>query len=92
MAERMLPIGTIVKLKKEDNNFIIVGYDPQGSPNPEHIYDYSGFIHPVGFSGKYQVHQFDKEQIEEIIALGYQDKEQMEFMKNYMEKRVPRKG
>jgi len=89
---KMLAIGTIVKLKGNSNNFMIAGYDPKGSPTRDYIYDYCGFLHPMGYSGELDVYQFDKEQIDDIIAYGYQDKEQMEFMKNYIKKRVPTKG
>jgi hypothetical protein len=92
MNEQMLPIGTIIKLKDNNNYFMIAGYDPKGTPTLGYIYDYSGFPYPMGHTGTLEIIQFDKEQIEDIIAYGYQNKEQMEFMKHYCNERVPIKG
>ena len=89
MDEKMLPIGTVVTIKNSDSLLMIAGYCPQGSPTPEHIYDYSGFLYPYGYAGLNEVFQFDKDQIEEIVAYGYQDKEQMDFMELLM-KDIPK--
>lgn len=82
MKEQMLPIGTIVKLTDTEHSFMIAGYFPKGAPTPDHIYDYAGFYFPLGYTGTLDVFQFDHKQVEEVIALGYQDKEQLEFMEN----------
>lgn len=75
-----MPIGSVVKLKDVERYFMIAGYFPQGSPDPNHIYDYSGFPFPMGYTGKVEVYQFDREKVESIVMLGYQDQEQLLFM------------
>ena len=80
MESKLLPIGSVVKLKGEDEYFIIAGYLPQGSPEPDYVYDYSGFPYPLGYTGVFDVFQFDCKQVEQVIAMGYQDTEQMNFM------------
>jgi hypothetical protein len=89
MLDQILPIGTVVKVKQ--NSFMIVGYNSKGFDNPDHIYDYSCLLHPMGLSGDLDIYQFDTEQIEDIMAYGYQDKEQMVFMENYKIKKATQK-
>lgn len=86
MDMSMLPIGTVVKLKN-GQFFMIGGYYPKGSPVKGHIYDYSAFLYPAGYTGNLDVFQFDMDQIEEVIALGYQDKEQLDFYRQYKRER-----
>lgn len=80
MYNEVLPIGTIVEIQGATAKIIIAGYCPVGSARPGYIWDYAGFMFPLGYRSADEIIQFDKEQITKIIALGYQDEEQFLFI------------
>ena len=75
----VLPIGTIVEIEGTEPKIIIAGYCPVGSARPGYVWDYAGFLFPLGYRNANEIIQFDKEQITRIVALGYQDEEQFVF-------------
>lgn len=81
----LLPIGTVVLLKEETQELMIIGYAPIDKETEEDIYDYSACLYPVGLLAVDQVIMFDHEDIEKIIFTGYEDKENTEFLKNVEE-------
>lgn len=85
MEIRLLPIGSVVQLKNSTAYVMIAGYYPIGPSRPEYVWDYSGFQFPLGYVKNDEVYCFDQEQIEAVLALGYQDREQIEFART-MEK------
>lgn len=76
----LLPIGTVVKLKEETNSLMIIGYFAVGQNRPDYVWDYTGVVFPGGCLDTTQTYQFDKEQIEEIQYIGYEDEEQHRFI------------
>lgn len=76
----LLPIGSVVKLKEAQGSLMIVGYFPVGQSRPDYVWDYSGVVFPGGCLDTTQTFQFDKEQIEEIQYIGYEDEEQHRFI------------
>ncbi len=85
MKTSLLPIGTVVELKNGQSQVMIAGYCPMGTARLGYVWDYSGFVYPVGYQAANQVVQFDNEQIAKVVAMGYQDEEQFHFM----EKLIP---
>lgn len=81
VIENILPIGTVVELNDIDARLIIAGYCAQSENNPDYTWDYSAFVFPIGYSGVDNVISFDADQIKNIIAYGYQDDEQLSYMK-----------
>ena len=79
MENQFLPIGTVVRLKESTADVMIAGYLPINPSQPNYVWDYSGFKYPIGYVDNNEVYCFDGEQIEEIHAIGYQDKEQLAF-------------
>ena len=79
-TKQLLPIGTIVRLANSDGLVMIAGFLPEGASHPGEIWDYSGFLFPIGIQDAEEVFLFDNNQIEEIYALGYQDAEAFEFL------------
>jgi hypothetical protein len=71
MGNDLLPIGSVIKLKKIDQPIVIVGYLVG---NGKKVYDYVGFPYPEGiFSMKTQL-LFDKDLINEVVHEGYKFK------------------
>ena len=80
MAERgLLPIGTVVLLKESTKRVMIVGIC-QKAVTSGNLYDYVGVVFPEGFVSSDKMFLFNKEQIKQIFAVGYQDMEQLEFL------------
>ena len=62
-----LPLGTVVKLKNENNKVMISGvYCRQGKK----MYKYIGVLYPYGSMSEELVLYFNDEDIEEIIFIG----------------------
>lgn len=71
---KFLPIGTVVKLKKSEALFMIVGYNASFEKNKEKKYDYIGYIYPIGFNSKKDNYLFNYGDIEKLVFKGYIDK------------------
>lgn len=82
----LLPIGTVVNIKDMKKPLMICGFCPTGPARPGYVYDYAGFPYPEGYMDALKVYQFDNEQIEDILAMGYQDKETFYYMSALQEK------
>ena len=72
----MIPLGSIVKLKKIADYIMIIGIDQIADGTK---YDYSGCIHPYGFLGLQKLIFFNNYKIEKIIFKGYFDDDSKEF-------------
>ncbi len=79
MENHFLPIGSVVRLKDSTADVMIAGYLPIRSADSKYVWDYSGFKYPMGYVDNDEIYCFNHDQIEEIQALGYQDKEQFAF-------------
>lgn len=82
MADHLLPIGSVVRLKDSDANVMVGGYLATGDARPGYVWDYSGFKFPLGYVDNEEIYCFDQDQIELILALGYQDIEQFVFARS----------
>lgn len=76
----MFPIGTVVRLKNSTAAIMIAGYLAESEAQRGYIWDYSGFLYPIGLRNEADVYTFDQGQIEEVFAIGYQDGESFAFM------------
>ena len=85
MAVRYLPIGSVIRLKDSSACTMIAGYLPTGPARPGYVWDYSGFKFPLGYVKDDEIYCFDQDQIEEVLALGYQDSEQFAFSRSLEE-------
>lgn len=59
---------------------MVAGYLAREASNPDQVWDYSGFKFPIGFVKNDETYCFDHNQIESVLALGYQETEQFQFM------------
>lgn len=86
MSRELLPIGSVVNLKGSEKAMMICGFCPTGPANPGYVYDYSGFPYPEGYMDTLKIYQFDNEQIDKVLALGYQDRTTFLYMHTLQEK------
>lgn len=80
MANEFLPIGSVVQLAESSTLVMVAGYLPIMQSQPDHIWDYSGFRFPIGYTDDENLYCFDQEQIEIVYARGYQDIEEEIFV------------
>lgn len=80
MENRLLPIGSVVQLKDSTASVMIAGYLAVAPAKPGYVWDYSGFKFPLGYVNDNEIYCFDQDQIEIVLGLGYQDREQFEFI------------
>lgn len=86
--ENFLPLGTIVSLYEFDQKFIIIGRMPLSEEdNLDSVRDYIAFPYPNGtdVSGEYNNVTFDRENIEKILFIGYQDEFESAYNKKLIE-------
>jgi len=80
MEHEFLPIGTVIELKNTAVPIMIAGYLSVANSNPDKIWDYSGFLYPLGYVNNDEVISFNHDQIGTVIAYGYKDVEEEEFV------------
>ena len=60
---------------------MIAGYFPEDQSVSGYYYDYSAFPYPIGSSSTIEATFMNETEIEGIIAMGYQDEEQIKNKK-----------
>lgn len=78
MKDKLLPLGTIVRVKKTAI-LMVVGYGMQNTIDKK-IYDYSAVAFPMGLDVN-EIKLFNKSDIDEIIFIGYQTDKSIEYRK-----------
>lgn len=82
----ILPLGTVVKLKKGDMFLIIVGraqlFNNEGTIG---YFDYSATRYPQGIMSDQEFAFFNDEDIEEVFYEGYRNEQEIEFADSYEE-------
>ena len=79
MMEGLLPVGSVVLLKNSTKRVIIIGVCQLAAADPGKVWDYVGCPFPEGYLGPDKTYLFNREQIDRIYAVGYQDEEQFAF-------------
>ncbi len=79
MNNKILPIGSIIKMKDNDLYFMIYGYVDKNKEIEENYYDYFCCIYPTGINGKDSI-LIQKDKIEKVIFIGYQDSKFTNFV------------
>lgn len=73
--EKILPIGSVCRLKNGTKKVMVIGYAPQSQKTNE-IFDYLGCLYPEGILGSDVNISFNAEQIDEVFYEGLVDDEQ----------------
>ena len=75
----LLPVGSIVRLKKAVRKAAIIGFMQKVSSGDgsekQDVYDYLAVPYPEGFLGKGSLFLFNEDNIEEVCFKGYESKE-----------------
>lgn len=79
MAKDFLPIGSVVQLAGSDGLAMVAGYLPIMQSRPDHVWDYSGFRFPIGYTDDEGIFCFDHSQVKTVYAYGYMDIEEEIF-------------
>lgn len=79
MFERTLPIGSVVLLKNANKRILILGHRKYLKGKEDKIFDYIGVPYPEGFIAEDKMALFDHDQIQYIFALGFQNRDQLEY-------------
>lgn len=79
MTDKILPIGSIIKMHDSDLLLMIYGYVNKNKKIEDDYYDYFCCIYPTGVNGKDSI-LVKKEKIEKIIFIGYQDSKFSNFV------------
>jgi hypothetical protein len=67
--DKLLPIGSIIKLGQTDYDIVICGYGGAGENGK--AYDYIGVIYPYGFISKDKILSFNKDKVTKVVFEGY---------------------
>ena len=81
MLEGLIPIGSVVLLKDSTKRVMIIGLcQGQTSQGGEvKVWDYAGCLYPEGYIAANKLFLFNRDQIDKLFAIGYQDEEQFAF-------------
>jgi len=82
MIKDLLPIGSVVLLKKEEEKkLMVMGIKATNVGGDEKEYDYSGILYPEGYVGDELIYAFNHGDIGEVFQRGYEDEERDAFIK-----------
>ena len=85
MYEELLPIGSVVLLKDGEKRVMICGRI-QAKEGEDTIYDYSACYYPEGILSSDSMIFFNRDAIQNIYFIGFQDEEGLLFQKNVLGK------
>lgn len=78
MYKNLLPIGSVVLLKGGNKRIMITGrIQSRGGENA--IYDYSACYYPQGIVNPDQMFFFNRDAIDKVFFLGFQDGEELAY-------------
>lgn len=83
----MLPIGSIVYLKKGRRKLMVLNRAPlipEENTDKMIMFDYSGCLYPNGLNLE-EIYYFNEENIDKVIFQGYSDDEEIRFTELYNE-------
>ena len=55
------------------------------SKAPDHIYDYTGCLYPEGLAQANNMFFFDRDAIEQILFIGFQDEEELAYREEVLD-------
>lgn len=75
----LLPIGSIVKLRDNDNRMMIIGFHPENDKGEKR--DYVAVVYPMGMMGIESMLFFNNSDIEEVVFQGYLNRQHETLLK-----------
>jgi len=83
MYKDLLPIGSVVLLKGGNKRIMICGRI-QVKTGANIIYDYSACYFPEGIVSPSSMFFFNRDAIDQVYFVGFQDKEELDFRNNVL--------
>lgn len=83
--ENLLPIGSVVLLNGGNKRVMICGRI-QARAGEDTIYDYSGCFFPEGIVNPEEMFFFNRDAIESVFFIGFQDPEELAFRSTVLAK------
>lgn len=80
----LLPCGSVVKLDGGERFVMICGRVVYADGD-EHVYDYTGCLYPEGIAADDRMLFFDRNAIESILFIGFQDRQEMEYREQVLD-------
>ena len=84
MYKDLMPIGSIVRLHGGDRRVMICGRVLCRNGG-DIIYDYVACLYPQGIMSSDDMYFFNRDAIEEVFFIGFQDQEEMQFRKGILD-------
>lgn len=84
MYKNLLPIGSVVLLKGADKRIMITSRIITKA-GTEDIYDYAACYYPEGIIDPRSMIFFNRESIDTVFFIGFQDSEELEFRTNILD-------
>lgn len=84
MYKDLLPIGSVILLKGGEKRVMICGRI-QAKAGENEIYDYSACYYPQGIIDPKSMFFFNRDAIERIYFIGFQDAEELAFRHEVLE-------
>lgn len=75
MEQELLPLGSVVKIKGEEEKVLIVGLYSVVYDKEIIVYDYQAVSYPKGLTLSDRIYSFNTEDVVEVIHRGYEDEE-----------------
>ena len=85
MYKDLLPIGSVVLLKGGEKRIMICGRI-QAKAGENEIYDYSACYYPQGIVDPTSMVFFNRDAIDRVFFLGFQDAEELAFRSDVLDK------
>lgn len=80
MEVKLLPVGSVVKLKEAEKRLVVIGILQRNGDGE--IYDYLGCPYPEGFVDSDAMFLFNHQDLADVSYLGYDDIERQAFIKS----------
>ena len=84
MYKNMLPIGSVVRSIGAERKVMVVGRIVT-TEEKDVIYVYVAVPYPEGVGASDQMYFFNRDQIEELLFIGFQDSEALEFQREVLD-------
>lgn len=78
--DKLLPLGTVIKIKASVSLVMVIGYYPVNAEKGK-VYRYLVANYPFGVQGNNSTAMMDETSIEEILFTGYCDSEAEDYYK-----------
>lgn len=83
MDRDILPLGSVVTLKKGQQRLMIVGRFQEEASSGQ-LFEYSAVLWPVGMISSNQVYLFNGDDIDRVYFLGLQDSQEFTFRRDLL--------